>query len=151
MLLVSCTSQEELAVTSPDGNGDDSGTDQLRDARCQSVVLPGHCCSLCREQGVLLVRPRLRAGVLGVLEPAIGVGDLLAVEGLDDLDAFGLGVRQRARSLSRRAKCPIQARCRHRPNPNCHGGQRPGWGPRGPLAAHLCWPDGVSQVTLGGP
>ena len=115
MLLVGGTAHEELSVTAPHRNGDHAGTDQLGDAS-PHVVLPGHCARCDSNSCVLRVRPRFGAGVVGVLQPAVGVGDLLAVEGLDEVEAFGLGVvraRRDAAELAGMAGNPM-ARSRAR-------------------------------------
>ena len=44
---------------------------------------------------VLSLDPRRGLGAVGILEPAIGIGDLVTVENLDDVALLGGGVDQR--------------------------------------------------------
>ena len=90
VLLVSGAPHHELSVTAPHRNRDQARRRPDRHTLAHPV-LPRPRRAHLLEERVLGVRPRLGARVVGVLEPAIGVGDLVAVEVVDDVEALGGG------------------------------------------------------------
>ncbi len=71
-----------------------------------SRVPAGQRVEVLAGQRVLRRRPRRGARVVGVLQPAVRVGDAVAVQVLDEVQALGVGVR--ARSRGPRLRHPVR-------------------------------------------
>ncbi len=93
VLLVGGAPHDELSVAAPDRRCDDAGAHQFGDATSHVLLAwPGVAGG--GEECVLRLRPRLGAWVFGVLEPPVRVGDGVTVEGVDEVEALGIGVRR---------------------------------------------------------
>ena len=75
----------------PDRDAHDAGGQQVADPVGEGVAT-GPAGGVLGVQVVLRVRPGLRARVVGVLQPPVGVGHRVAVQVVDEREALGIGV-----------------------------------------------------------
>ncbi len=118
VLLARLAAGREGPVAAPGGHAGGPGVEQGGEAGAQPVA-PGQGVEVLADQALLGVRPGLRVGGGGVLEPAVGVGDGVAVQVVDQVQAGGVGVGRhpldpRSSRTSDRAAAPVQAATRSR-------------------------------------
>ena len=91
VLLAGFAAGGEPAPGPPHRRSDRAGRRQLVQRRGQSLA-SGEGVEVGASEHVLGGRPRAGARVVGVLEPAVGVGDGVPVQVVDDVQALGPGV-----------------------------------------------------------
>ena len=86
MLLVGLAAHEEAAVAEDERRADDAG-DQLAQARLE-VLARREAGQVRKDEAVLRLTPRRGAGVVEVLQPAIGIGHRVTVDQFNDVETL---------------------------------------------------------------
>jgi hypothetical protein len=95
VLLTRVAARGEGALAPPHRDADRARMHQLLEARGELLAQRQGPEQL-RGERVLCPRPGPGAGVRGILEPAVGVGDPVSVQVLDEVEPGSLGVAHRA-------------------------------------------------------